>query len=373
MAMKKNIVFGTGRGSKLLLGFLDLDVAYFVDNDQSKWGQKYLDRNIHNPKELLNEKNKDICIWISSMYYDEILIQLNHYGFVENKDYINGLEVVNAFIKEKEDELIRNINISMTKGILSSSLREIKAENPTTWEFSAFSQNGEDGIIDYLTKNLLNSNRFFVEIGSSDGIENNTAFLSIVKKYSGLMIEGNDKLAVLSSIIHSRYNLGVECFSEFITVDTINLLITHCHYSDPDIMTIDIDGNDYYIVEKIFHLGYRPKIFVVEYNSSFGPSKSITIEYDDDFDYSKAHESLLYYGVSITAWKKLFEKFGYHFVTVEQNGVNAIFVNSQNFTDDFLGLVKGIEFKENFYQMKKFKMNWEKQFKLIEEMKFIEV
>ena len=75
----------------------------------------------------------------------------------------------------------------------------IDLTQPATWEFSGFSQNGEDGILDVLRKQLISSNRYFIEVGTSDGIKNSSAWLVVAEKYNGIMIDGKPMLAELST------------------------------------------------------------------------------------------------------------------------------------------------------------------------------
>jgi hypothetical protein len=119
--------------------------------------------------------------------------------------------------------------------------------------------------------------------------------------------------------------------------------------------------------------GFRPKIFVVEYNSVFGPEKSLTVEYQEDFSFTSAHPTQLYYGVSISAWRKFFESHGYRFITVDRNGVNAFFVDPSHFEQEFLDAVIPLEFTENRYQYRKFRMPSKKQFELISNQKFFSI
>ena len=268
---------------------------------------------------------------------------------------------------------LQRINIALSKGAVTSSLREIDPTSPSSWEFSAFSQNGEDGIIDYLTTKVKNSNRYFIEIGASNGIENNTAWLSVARKYSGIMIEGVSKLSALSKQLMPTLNLGLECLSMFVSKQNIDELKSIARYRDPDLFSIDIDGNDFYVTEALLEGGFRPKIFVVEYNSAFGPEKSITIKYKEDFNYLEAHPTNLYFGVSIAGWKNLFKRFGYKFITVEKNGANAFFVDPDAFDEKFLGNIKGLDYAENFYHARNFKVSWEKQFEMIKDMDFKEI
>ena len=251
--------------------------------------------------------------------------------------------------------------------------RNIDLTQPETWEFSGFSQNGEDGIIDVLRKQLLQSNRYFIEIGAADGIENNSSWLAVAEKYNGIMIEGDPKLSRQANKLIKVYSVGLDCVNKFVTRENIHELKSFSFYDDPDIFSLDIDGNDYYIAKAILDCGFRPKIFVVEYNSVYGPNRNLTIEYQDNFAFTTAHPTQLYYGVSITGWRNFFKSRGYRFVTVDRNGVNAFFVDPSFFDANFLNNIKGIEFAENLYQFRKFRVPSEKQFSLIFDQKFFSI
>ena len=265
----------------------------------------------------------------------------------------------------------QRINIALSKGGAMMHARNIDLTQPNSWEFSGFSQNGEDGIIDVLRKKLSTSNRYCIEIGTSDGIENNSSWLLVAEKYSGIMIEGNPRLADRANRMVVGYSIGAECLNIFVTQENVQELKSLAFYSDPDLFSLDIDGNDYYIAQAILDGGFRPKIFVVEYNSVYGPDRSMTVEYRNDFVFRFAHPTQLYYGVSIKGWRNFFESRGYRFVTVDQNGVNAFFVDPDFFPRDFLEGVNPLEFAENRFQYRKFRIPSEKQFELIAKEKFI--
>lgn len=267
----------------------------------------------------------------------------------------------------------QKIAIAVSKGGAMMHARNIDLTQPATWEFSGFSQNGEDGILDVLRRQLSSSNRYFIEIGTSDGIENNSAWLVVAEKYNGLMIEGNPKLVARAKRTVVGYSIGAECHNLFITRESVKDLKALAQHTDPDVFSLDIDGNDYYIAQAILENGFRPKIFVVEYNSVYGPEQSVTVEYRDDFVFTNAHPSQLYYGVSITGWRKFFESRGYRFVTVDRNGVNAFFVDPAFFGTDFLADIKALEFAENRFQYRKFHISSEQQFALIADQKFISI
>ena len=217
---------------------------------------------------------------------------------------------------------------------------------------------------------LKSSNKYFVEIGASDGIENNTTYLAVIKRFSGIMIDGEKLASSLAKHLMKRFCNGVDCLNMFVKKETINELKSIMLYDNPDVFSLDIDGNDYYVARTILEANIKPKIFVVEYNSCFGPNDSITIKYQENFDINQSHESCLYYGVSVMAWKNLFKEFGYEFITVDSNGVNAFFVNKNDFDKAFIENCKGLSFQENYYQLKKFKSGWKNQFKIIEQENF---
>ena len=267
----------------------------------------------------------------------------------------------------------QRIAIAMSKGAAMMQARNIDLKQPSTWEFSGFSQNGEDGILDVLRKNLKDSNRYFIEIGAADGIENNTGWLLVAEKYNGLLIEGSQQLVERARRTVVGYSIGAEIHNMFVTKESIRDLKVLAMHHDPDVFSLDIDGNDYHIAQAIFDAGFLPKIFAVEYNSVYGPERSMTIEYQPTFVFTQAHSTHLYYGVSISGWRRFFEQHGDRFVTVDRNGVNGFFVDPKHFDVSFLDGVNGLAFAENQSQYKKFRIPSEQQFALIADQKFVTI
>jgi hypothetical protein len=267
----------------------------------------------------------------------------------------------------------QRIGIALNKGGAMMHARQIDLTQPASWEFSGFSQNGEDGILDVLRSQLLDSNRYFIEIGASDGIDNNSAWLVVAEKYSGIMIEGDAKLVARARRTVIGYSIGAECHAMFVTRENAREIKEKSFYPNPDVLSLDIDGNDYYVAEALLDYGLRPKIFIVEYNSVFGPTSSVTIQYQGDFVFTTAHPSQLYYGVSISGWRAFFKRRGYHFVTVDRNGVNGFFVDPTCFTSAFLSGIRGLEFAENRYQFTKFRRSSAEQFSLIADQRLVSV
>lgn len=272
----------------------------------------------------------------------------------------------------------QRINTALTKGSIGNLNRNIDLKNPLTWEFSGFSQNGEDGILDILCDQIrTDKNKYFIEIGAADGIDNNSAWPLITKQYNGLMIEAdNDLVNTANRIIKSNSNTnnhGLQIIQLFVSVKNIDKIKRASQFSNPDFLSLDIDSMDYYVAEQLFKSGFRPKIFVVEYNSVFGPDNPSTIEYSEDFIFGNDDPSFLYYGVGIAAWKHFFNKYNYKFITVDSAGVNAFFVDPEYFSDSFLNQIDSNHFFENQLQKEKFRCDHNEQFKKIEHLSFYNV
>lgn len=279
--------------------------------------------------------------------------------------------VIDYLVDHKDRQ---RIAIALAKGGVSRAARQVDLKDPRTWEFSGFSQNGEDGIIDVLRSQLAQSNRYVVEIGAAEGTENNSSWLLATAGYEGLMVEGDPRQSARARRNVGRYSIGSEFFSLFVKLDSIEAVFGKVRFPDPDVFSLDIDGNDYHIARALFDRGFRPKIASVEYNSAFGPERSVASKYHDDFRRSTAHSSQLYYGVSLAAWKNFFDGMGYRYVTIDSNGVNAFFIDPAKFGRRFLsGLESRSGFIENRYQLRAYDLDHAGQFALIAEQPFEKV
>ena len=262
----------------------------------------------------------------------------------------------------------KKINVALSTAAATAPLRIIDDTDPITWEFTGFSQNGEDGIIDYLTRKMLHSTRHFLEIGSSDGLENNTAWLVFGRRFSGIMVEGDRRKSKLSEFAGPGLRAGVTCLTQLVDVENVDTVLSHNSVEHLDVLSVDIDGIDYHVVRKLLESGLRPAILVVEYNATFGPGRAVTVPYHPQFDHRGAHPSHLYFGASVAAWRCLCHRHELMFLTVEQNGVNAFFVDAKRFPESFLATVQGITFRDNYYQRHVFRTGWEGRFELIRDM-----
>lgn len=187
---------------------------------------------------------------------------------------------------------------------------------------------GDDGIIQYLINYLEIENKIFVEFGVEDYLESNTRFLLINDNWSGLVIDGSkiNIAKIKKDEIYWKHDLKVK--SAFITAENINQLIEEEGIKGQiGLLHIDIDGNDYWVWKALEVV--VPKIMIVEYNSKFGCEKAITIPYKEDFVWTKAHYSNLYFGASILAFCDLADEKGYSFIGSNSAGNNAYFVKNE--------------------------------------------
>lgn len=194
-------------------------------------------------------------------------------------------------------------------------------------EFRAFSQWGEDGIIQYLIKNMEIPRNIFVEFGTQNYTESNTRFLLINNNWSGLVIDGSsDNIAYIKSDpIYWQYNL--KAVDSFVTKDNINqILLENGIHGDIGLLSVDIDGNDYWVWQSIDSI--NPAIVISEYNFRFGATRAVTVPYDAKFFRTKAHYSNIYYGASLKALCILATKKGYTFIGCNSAGNNAFFVRN---------------------------------------------
>lgn len=198
-------------------------------------------------------------------------------------------------------------------------------ESLAATEFQVYSQWGEDGIIQHLLRHVRVARKLFVEFGVEDYTEANTRFLLINDGWSGLVLDGSDAHigAIRRDDIYWRHNL--KAVQAFITRENINdLLRENGVTGEIGILSVDIDGNDYWVWEAIDVIS--PAIVIVEYNSRFGAGRAVTVPYDPAFVREKAHFSCAYYGTSLAALVALGARKGFAFVGSNSAGNNAFFV-----------------------------------------------
>lgn len=194
-------------------------------------------------------------------------------------------------------------------------------------EFKVHSQWGEDGIIQWLIRQIPIQNETFIEFGVEDYKESNTRFLLEENNWSGMIIDGSKQNmdSVKRETLYWRYDL--KAIDAFVTRENINELLMRSGFDkDLGLLSIDIDGNDYWVWEKINVM--EPRIVICEYNPIFGPDRAVSVPYRADFYRTKAHYSNLFFGCSLKALMMLAERKGYTFIGTNSNACNAFFVRN---------------------------------------------
>ena len=236
------------------------------------------------------------------------------------------LKLQNTFKKSKSLS-IHKVLMILAKIALSKS-RKLYNEKSylEDFEYKFYSQNGEDGIIDFIVKKLNLRKPTFVEIGVGDYSEANTRFLYESYYSKGLIIDNieNFKEKVLKNISLWRGNLVV--LEKNISPENINETLNKNVDFNIDIFSIDIDGLDYWVLDKI--KAKISKVIILEYNSIFGHEKELVVPNLKNFDRTKAHYSNLYYGGSLKSYVSLMAKKGYYFLGVNRLRNNAFFINN---------------------------------------------
>lgn len=194
-------------------------------------------------------------------------------------------------------------------------------------EFQVFSQWGEDGIIQYLIDKVRIPPvaQRFVEFGVANYRESNTRFLLVHDNWEGLILDGDNAHSRFIEESGLRWQHTIEARQLFITRENLPGLLRREGYTgDIGLLSIDLDGNDYWIWEALSDVSAR--IVVVEYNSLFGPTATVSIPYVPNFHRTTAHPSNLYWGASLAALVHLGGQKGYRFVGSNSAGNNAFFV-----------------------------------------------
>lgn len=191
-------------------------------------------------------------------------------------------------------------------------------------EFQVFSQWGEDGIIQYLVQNLDIRQKTFIEFGVETFREANCRFLMVNNLWRGLVIDGSKENIRTIDESEEKWRYGLQTICAFIDQENIISLIDSANFEGVGILSVDIDGVDYHVLEKA--IGCDPEIVIVEYNSTFGPNAKVTVPYDKTFSRGTAHPSNLYYGASASAFDWLMNKHGYALVAGNSAGNNLFFV-----------------------------------------------
>lgn len=220
-------------------------------------------------------------------------------------------------------------------------------------EFRIYSQFGEDGILLYIFSLIGTTNKKCVEICGGRAFDDNTTNLIINHGWNGTFIDGNEENIRKGQLFYSRCAdtrvWPPVLLHAWVSVENINLLLREngC-VGEIDLLSLDMDGNDYWVWEAIDCV--NPRVVVLEFNAALGPDLSLAVPYRPDFmtgfnDVSPLYRKVrrminsvsskkvadridYYFGASLTAFVKLGKKKGYRLVGCERFSYNAFFMRS---------------------------------------------
>lgn len=213
-----------------------------------------------------------------------------------------------------------------------------RLNNPKCLEkygFKVYSQNDEDGMIEEIFHRIGTKDKNFIEFGVQDGIESNGHYL-LLKGWKGLWIECGEKSC---KEILKKFGGGViasgalTVVHEFIKRNNINQIFTDNNFTgEIDLLSIDIDGNDYHVWEAIDVVS--PRVVVIEYNSKIPPTCEWIMPYCEQHTWDGGDK----HGASLLSLEKLGKEKQYTLVGTNISGVNAFFVRNDCLNNSFADL-----------------------------------
>lgn len=191
-----------------------------------------------------------------------------------------------------------------------------------------FSQFEEDGILMYIFATIGTTTKSYVDIGSADGVNSNCANFALNFGWHGLCIDGNAENIENGEAFfrdHPDTRLFPPKFVHAkVTQENTNTLITQAGFAGVvDLLSIDIDGNDYHIWENLTAID--PRVVIIETHVEFG-LENIVVPYDPDYSYPGEHPQ--YHGASVVAMENLAKRKGYRLVGANNYGFNTIYVKN---------------------------------------------
>ncbi len=200
------------------------------------------------------------------------------------------------------------------------------------FEYQIHSQSGEDGIIQEIFRRIGVTNNYFIEFGASSGTENNTSNL-LNLNWLGLWIEiDKDLFQILNQKFNSKIQDNkLKIINAAVTAENIQSLFAQANVpKEIDLLSIDIDGNDYWVWKAI--TDYNPRVVIMEYNQSKGPTEEYFMPYNPDFFWDGTHGN---YGISLKSVELLGKEKGYNLVGCGILGPNAFLVRKDLCKDLF--------------------------------------
>lgn len=281
------------------------------------------------------------------------------------KDFLKS----RLYILKVRDRFSAAVQIGQRQLVVKYMRWKEKGEVPPLKDtgFRVFSQYEEDGKLLFILSIIGMENKTFVEIGSDDGINSNCANLALNFGYHGLFLDGNPRSIKRGRRFYAKYPHPWMYAPKFtcakVTAENINTLVSDAGLKgDIDVLSIDIDGNDYWVWKALEAVS--PNVVIIETHVEFG-MRNIVVPYDPDYFFPGKHP--VYHGASPVAMVNLAKSKGYRLVGANELGFNLIFV--KNGMGD--ALLPEVEV-ESVLQHPSVKESW-KRFEPIKDWEFIEL
>ena len=209
---------------------------------------------------------------------------------------------------KKIKNIIKKI-VSETKHLFNKPWNIFLKKPLKNFVFNRYSQHGEDGIIEEIFRKLNIKNGLLVEFGAWDGkyLSNTYNIVKNNKKFKAIYIEGDKKRCGDLKSLSNKLNGRITPICAFVSPQgensLDNILKKTSAPKDFELLSIDVDGMDYYIWENFKE--YNPKIVIIEINCSlpsseskqthdpsknnFGSSFAVTLELGNKKGYSLVH------------------------------------------------------------------------------------
>ena len=228
------------------------------------------------------------------------------------------------------DKISPSVQLSLTQlgFTYKAALADGKQIDLADTGFSIFSSLEEDGLLFYIIIRLGIKNGRFVDIGSNDCINSNCANLAFNMGWSGLFIDGHEPNIRIGKKLYAAHKLTQPYHNNFITEmvtpNSVNQLLEQQGFTgEIDFLSIDIDGDDYWIWQAIETIS--PKIVMIENHVEYGLNDVVV---PMDATKQLRHQYNHYHGASPVAMCKLAARKNYRLIGANRLGFNSIFLRN---------------------------------------------
>jgi hypothetical protein len=215
---------------------------------------------------------------------------------------------------------ISTFQITQAWGLWPDRSMQPMTKNPRRY----FSQSDEDGIVEKILIRLkIFGEGTVIEFGVGDGSENNSLAL-ISKGWKSYWVGGEELCFTFPSSPKHFFNKTWVTKENVVAISKQALI--DLEVNNPDVVSLDLDGNDYHFARQLLESGLKPDIWICEYNAKFPPGSIWIMSYDENHTWFGDD----YFGASFSSFTGLFHKYGYFPVACSVQGSNIFFVKEEN-------------------------------------------